>query len=83
MESTIANGTPLLYLLIVWGSRYRRFLVLLLRRSLLESHEDDQTFSRCGWGAYGQRAARAWWPKINALSRPIMGQASWQAFCCW
>ena len=39
MESTTLSG-PLLYLLIAWGVVTAVFLVLLLRRSLLESHED-------------------------------------------
>ncbi len=35
---------PLLYMLIAWGVVFAVFLVLVLRRSLLASHEDDQIF---------------------------------------
>ncbi len=33
---------PIFYLLIAWGIVTAIFLVLLIWRSLLESHEDDQ-----------------------------------------
>jgi hypothetical protein len=63
---------PLLYLLIAWGVVTAVFLVLLLRRSLLASHEDDQIFldSAQDHMAKEQRELVA---RINALSRPIMG----------
>jgi len=70
MESQIANGAIALPAGRL-GSRYRRIPVLLLRRSLLASHEDDQSFSmRLRSYAQEQRELVA---KINALSRPIMG----------
>ncbi len=62
MESQTLTG-PLLYLLIAWGVVTAAFLVLLLRRSLLASHEEEHM-------AKEQRELVA---KINALSRPIMG----------
>jgi len=70
-ETTILQG-PFLYLLIVWAVITAVFLVLLLRRSLLASHEDDQIFldSAEDHMAKEQREIVA---KINALSRPIMG----------
>src|SRR5260370_16536916 len=43
MESTSLTG-PLLYLLIAWGVVTAAFLVLLLRRSLLPTHQDNQIF---------------------------------------
>jgi hypothetical protein len=71
MESTLLQG-PLLYLLIAWGLVTAAFLFLLLRRSLLASHEDDQIFldSAEDHMAKEQREIVA---KIDALSRPIMG----------
>jgi hypothetical protein len=71
METTMLQG-PFLYLLIVWGLVTAAFLFLLLRRSLLASHEDDQIFldSAQEHMAKEQREIVA---KINALSRPIMG----------
>ena len=71
MESTTLTG-PLLYLLIAWGVVTAIFLVLLLRRSLLASHEDDQIFLDAAQEhmAKEQREIVA---KINALSKPIMG----------
>ena len=71
MESQSLTG-PLLYLLIVWGVVTAVFLVLLLRRSLLESHEDDQIFLDAA-GEHMAREQRELVAKINALSRPIMG----------
>jgi hypothetical protein len=70
-ETTMLQG-PFLYLLIVWGLVTAAFLVLLLRRSLLASHEDDQIFldSAQEHMAKEQREIVA---KIDALSRPIMG----------
>jgi len=71
METTMLQG-PFLYLLIVWGLVTAAFLFLLLRRSLLASHEDDQIFLDAAQEhmAKEQREVVA---KINALSRPIMG----------
>jgi len=70
-ETSMLQG-PFLYLLIVWGVITAVFLVLLLRRTLLASHEDDQIFldSSEDHMAKEQRELVA---KINALSRPIMG----------
>ena len=71
MESTILQG-PLLYLLIAWGVVTAVFLVLLLRRSLLASHEDDQIFLDSAQD-HMAREQRELVAKINALARPIMG----------
>ena len=70
MESTTLTG-PIFYLLIAWGIVTAVFLVLLLWRSLLEGHEDDQLFLEAGEEnmAKDQRELVA---KINTLSRPIM-----------
>lgn len=71
MESTMLQG-PLLYLLIVWGVITAAFLFLLLRRSLLASHEDDQIFLDAA-EEHMAREQRELVTKIEALSRPIMG----------
>ncbi|HEY6263455.1 MAG TPA: hypothetical protein VIW93_01515 [Candidatus Acidoferrum sp.] len=69
-ESTTLTG-PLLYLLIAWGVVTAVFLVLLLRRSLLASHEDDQIFLD-GAQEHMAREQRELVAKIEALSKPIM-----------
>ena len=63
---------PLLYLLIAWGVVTAIFLVLLLRRSLLASHEDDQIFLDAAQ-EHMAKEQRELVAKINALSKPIMG----------
>jgi hypothetical protein len=71
MEPSPITG-PLLYLLIAWGVVTAIFLVLLLRRSLLASHEDDQIFLDSAQ-EHMAREQRELVAKINALSKPIMG----------
>jgi hypothetical protein len=70
-ESTPLTG-PLLYLLIAWGVVTAIFLILLLRRSLLASHEDDQIFLDAAQ-EHMAREQRELVAKIDALSKPIMG----------
>jgi len=62
---------PMLYLLIAWGIITAIFLVLLIWRSLLVSHEDDQIFLDASQDhmAKEQRELVA---KINTLSRPLL-----------
>ena len=43
MESPALTG-PILYLLFAWGALTTVFIGLLIWRSLLVSHEDDQIF---------------------------------------
>lgn len=69
MESTLTG--PIFYLLIVWGIITGVFLVLLIWRSLLESHEDDQIFIDSAQD-HMAREQRELVAKINTLSRPIM-----------
>jgi hypothetical protein len=71
MESTTLTG-PLLYLLITWGVVTAVFLFLLLRRSLLASHEDDQIFLDAA-EEHMAREQRELVAKIDALSKPLMG----------
>jgi hypothetical protein len=69
MESTLTG--PIFYLLIVWGVVAAVFLGLLLWRSLLASHEDDQIFLD-GAQEHLAREQRELITKINTLSRPIL-----------
>jgi hypothetical protein len=69
MESTMTG--PIFYLLIVWGVILAVFLSLLLWRSLLASHEDDQIFLD-GAQEHLAREQRELITKINTLSRPIL-----------
>jgi hypothetical protein len=69
MESTLTG--PILYLLIAWGIVTAVFLMLLIWRSLLESHEDDQIFLDSAQD-HMAREQRELVSKINTLSRPIM-----------
>src|SRR5256885_8489199 len=61
---------PLLYLLIIWGFVTAVFLALLLWRSILTTHEDDQLcIDAAGENmAEGQREMIA---KITRVSKPI------------
>jgi hypothetical protein len=67
---TAQSGT-IFYLLIVWGVIFTVFLLLLLRKSLLESHEDDQLFIDAA-EEHMAREQRELVSRIRALSRPIM-----------
>ena len=62
---------PMLYLLIVWGVITAAFIVLLIWKSLLESHEDDQIFLDAA-EEHMAREQRALVAKIGKLSRPII-----------
>ncbi len=75
MESL--NPAPIMYLLIVWGLVTAVFIVLLIRKSLLESHEDDQIFLDAA-EEHMAREQRELVARISALSRPVttMGIAS-------
>ena len=68
-ESTLTG--PILSLLIAWGVVTAIFLILLIWRNLLESHEDDQLFLDAAEEHMAQEQ-RALVQKINTLSRPIM-----------
>jgi hypothetical protein len=70
MPESLSQG-PIFYLLIAWGIVTAIFLVLLIWRSLLESHEDDQLFIDAA-EEHMAREQRDLVAKINTLSRPIM-----------
>ena len=66
----LLNG-PFLYLLITWGVVTAIFLMLVIWRSLLTSHEDDQIFLDAA-GEHIAREQRELVTKINKLSSPIL-----------
>ena len=61
---------PILYLVIVWGVITAVFLALVLWRSLLASHEDDQIFLDAAQ-EHMAREQRELVAKIMKLSKPI------------
>jgi hypothetical protein len=70
MPESLSQG-PIFYLLIAWGIITAVFLILLIWRSLLESHEDDQLFIDAA-EEHMAKEQRDLVAKINTLSRPIM-----------
>ena len=68
METTLTG--PILYLLVVWGIITVIFIGLLMWRSLLASHEDDQIFLGAA-EEHMAREQRELVAKISSLSRPI------------
>jgi hypothetical protein len=68
MESTLTG--PILYLLFAWGAITAVFIGLLIWRSLLCSHEDDQIFLDAAQ-EHMAREQRELVAKIGSLSRPI------------
>ena len=62
---------PFLYLLITWGVVTAIFLILVIWRSVLASHEDDQIFLDAA-EEHMAREQRELVTKINKLSSPIL-----------
>jgi hypothetical protein len=62
---------PFLYLLIAWGVVTAIFLILVIWRSVLSSHEDDQIFLDAA-EEHMARQQRELVAKINKLSPPIL-----------
>lgn len=62
---------PILYVLIAWGAVTTIFLLLLIWRSVLASHEDDQIFLDAA-EEHMAREQRELVAKINKFSRPLM-----------
>jgi hypothetical protein len=62
---------PILYVLIAWGIVTAVFMLLLIRRSVLASHEDDQIFLDAA-SEHMAREQREIIAKINTLSRPLL-----------
>jgi hypothetical protein len=68
METTLTG--PLSYLMIAWIVVTAVFIALLIWRSLLASHEDDQIFLDAA-GEHLAREQRELVAKIGKLARPI------------
>jgi hypothetical protein len=69
MENTL---TPqVYYLLIVWGIVTAVFILLLIWRGVLSSHEDDQIFLDAA-EEHMAREQRELVARINTLSRPLL-----------
>ena len=69
METTLTG--PMFYLMIAWGVATAVFLGLLIWRSLLASHEDDQIFLDAAQD-HMAREQRELVARINTLSRPLL-----------
>ena len=69
MESTLTP--PVFYLLIVWGIVTAVFVILLIWRGVLSSHEDDQIFLDAA-EEHMAREQRELVAKISTLSRPLL-----------
>jgi hypothetical protein len=69
MEPTLSG--PILYLAIAWGIVTTLFIALLIWRSLLTTHEDDQLFIDAAEG-HMAREQQELLAKIGKLSRPIV-----------
>ena len=61
---------PVLYILIVWGMVTAVFLALILWRSILTTHEDDQLCIDAA-GDHMAQEQRELIAKITRLSKPI------------
>ncbi|HLZ91411.1 MAG TPA: hypothetical protein VKQ28_06820 [Candidatus Acidoferrum sp.] len=68
MEATLTG--PIYFLLIVWAIITGTFLALLLWRSILTTHEDDQLCIDAS-GEHVAREQRELIAKITRLSKPI------------
>ena len=68
METTLTG--PMLYLTIAWGVVTAVFIGLLIWRSLLASHEDDQIFLDAAQ-EHMAKEQRELVAKITSLSKPI------------
>lgn len=62
---------PMFYLLLVWGVVTVVFIALMIWRSLLSSHEDDQMFLDTADGQMA-REQHELVHKIDALGRPLL-----------
>lgn len=65
----LMNG-PIFYVLVVWSAITLVFIALLIRRTLLASHEDDQIFLDAAQ-EHMAREQRELVAKIMKLSKPI------------
>jgi len=68
--STFTTG-PIFYVLIAWGIVTTIFVLLLIWRSVLASHEDDQIFLDSAQ-EHMAREQRELVAKIQKISRPLL-----------
>jgi hypothetical protein len=71
MPETTTLTPPVFYLLIAWGIVTAVFVILLIRRGVLSSHEDDQIFLDAA-EEHMAREQRELVAKIDTLSRPLL-----------
>ncbi len=71
MPETTTLTPPIFYLLIAWGIVTAVFVILLIWRSVLSSHEDDQIFLDAA-EEHMAREQRELVAKISTLSRPLL-----------
>jgi len=69
MENTLTP--PVFYLLIVWSIVTAAFIILLIRRGVLSSHEDDQIFLDAA-EEHMAKEQRELVAKITTLTRPLL-----------
>ena len=69
MENTLTP--PIFYLLIAWSIVTAVFIILLIWRGVLSSHEDDQIFLDAA-EEHMAREQRELVARINTLSRPLL-----------
>ena len=69
MENTLTP--PVFYLLVAWGIVTAVFIILLIWRGVLSSHEDDQIFLDAA-EEHIAREQRELVAKISTLSRPLL-----------
>jgi hypothetical protein len=69
--STFTTG-PIFYVLIAWGIVTACFVLLLIWRSVLASHEDDQIFLDAAQD-HMAREQQELVAKIQKISRPLLG----------
>lgn len=62
---------PILYVLVAWGAVTTIFLLLLIWRAVLASHEDDQIFLDAA-EEHMAKEQRELVAKINKFSRPLL-----------
>jgi hypothetical protein len=71
MPETTTLTPPVFYLLVAWGIVTAVFVILLIRRGVLSSHEDDQIFLDAA-EEHMAREQRELVAKIDTLSRPLL-----------
>jgi hypothetical protein len=69
MENTLTP--PVFYLLVAWGIVTAVFIILLIWRGVLSSHEDDQIFLDAA-EEHIAKEQRELVAKISTLSRPLL-----------